>query len=137
MLTRLTDSVFIYNKACTVCKLGSLPVCLTRAMCLSAKRRLLPVYNNSLSTTRLVLPVCKLGSLPVYLSTTRVIANVFICKKASTSSVFFYNKDGTACVVARLTTSGVFIYNKACTANVLTRLTDSVYIYNKACTASV
>ena len=90
-----------------------------------------------LSTKRFVLPVCKLGSLPVYLSTTRLIANVFICKKATTSSVFFYNKDSTACVVARLTTSGVFIYNKACTANVLTRLTDSVYIYNKACTASV
>ena len=34
-----------------------------------------------LSTKRFVLPVCKLGSLPVYLSTTRVIANVFICKK--------------------------------------------------------
>ena len=66
-----------------------------------------------LSIKRFVLPVCKLGSLPVYLSTTRLIANVFICKKGSTSSVFFYNKDGTACVVARLTTSGVFIYNKA------------------------
>ena len=67
-----------------------------------------------ISTTRLVLPVCKLGSLPVCLSTTRLIANVFICKKAFTSSVFFYNN--------------------ACTASVLTRLTASVFIYNRACT---
>ena len=89
-----------------------------------------------ISTTRLVLPVCKLGSLPVCLSTTRLIANVFICKKAFTSSVFFYNNACTDSVLTRLTAS-VFIYNKVCTFNVLTRLTDSVFIYNKACTASV
>ena len=65
-----------------------------------------------ISTTRLVLPVCKLGSLPVCLFTTRLIANVFICKKAFTSSAF--------------------IYNNACTASVLTSLTASVFIYKKA-----
>ena len=139
-----------------------------------------------LSTTRLVLPVCKLGSLPVCLSTTRLIANMFICKKAFTSSVFFYNKACTASVSTRLTasvylqkglycqcvhsahcqcvyllqgllpmclsttrlianvfickkafTSSVFFYNKACTASVLTRLTASVFIYKKVCTANV
>ena len=90
--TRLTASVFIYNKACTANVLTLPTVCL--------------------STTRLVLPVCKLGSLPVCLSTTRLIANVFICKKAFTSSVFFYNKACTANVLTRLTDS-VYIYNKA------------------------
>ena len=107
-----TSSVFFYNKACTANVLASLTD---------------SVYiNNSL-----VLPVCKLGSLPVCLSTTRLIANVFICKKAFTSSVFFYNNACTASVLTRLTAS-VFIYKKACTANVFTRLTDSVFIYNKA-----
>ena len=53
----------------------------------------------------------KLGSLPVCLSTTRLIASVFICKKAFTSSVF--------------------LYSNSCTANVFTRLTASAFIYKQ------
>ena len=97
----MCKKAFIYNKACTANVFTRLTD--------SAIYANVFIYKDG---TRLVLPVCKLGSLPVCLSTTRLIANVFICKKAFTSSVFFYNN--------------------TCTANVFTRLTDSVFIYNKA-----
>ena len=82
VLTRLTDSVFIYNKCvnlycqCVYLLQGLLP------MCLSATRRLLPV--------------CKLHCQCVYL------------------------QQGLYCQCVNKATASVFIYNKAFTANVLT-----------------